>query len=456
MRIILLSGGSGQRLWPLSNDSRSKQFLKMLDDGYGQLESMVQRVWGQLDRVGLSASTVIATGKTQVEILQNQLGLDVPLIVEPQRRDTFPAIALAAAYLYSARECDLDETVAVLPVDPYVEDRFFLHVQGLEKVLNASEAPLALVGVTPTFPSEKYGYIVPRREEGRNPHGYKEVSHFKEKPDMAEARALIDQSALWNCGVFAFKLGYIISLLRQKGWPVQYEALLESYPQLPRISFDYEVVEQMERIVVYPYDGGWKDLGTWNTLTEEMDTSIVGNGMVSRGSENVHIVNELELPVAVLGLSDIVVAVSPDGMLVSDKQASPQVKELPIDFKRRMMYEERRWGWYRILEYMKHPSGREVIVRRICIKAGRSLSYQYHHWRTENWTFVHGEGEAVVDGEKRGVKPGDVMVIPPETKHALKAYSDLEVIEIQTGDQLIVEDVVRIALTWEETLRHLS
>lgn len=189
MKLILLSGGSGKRLWPLSNDSRSKQFLKVLQDETGQCVSMVQRVWRQLDNVNLQKDTIIATSKAQAEILRNQLGADINLVVEPSRRDTFPAIALASSYLYSVMHVDPGETVVILPVDPYVEIGYFHQIKELDVVLQKSKANMTLMGVEPTFPSEKYGYIVPDMtgETG----DYFVVSHFKEKPEEAEARELM-------------------------------------------------------------------------------------------------------------------------------------------------------------------------------------------------------------------------------------------------------------------------
>jgi mannose-1-phosphate guanylyltransferase len=450
MELILLSGGSGKRLWPLSNDSRSKQFLKILDNN-GNLESMVQRVWRQLKKLQLNESTVIATSKSQVDIIYNQLGNQIPLIIEPERRDTFPAIALAASYLYSVKGTDLKEVVGVLPVDPYVDISFFERIKGLEDVLKDSDADLALIGVNPTYPSEKYGYIVPL-EDYKN--DYIQVSHFKEKPLESEAINLINQNALWNCGVFAFKLEYIISLLQVKGLPIDYEELLRQYQDFEKISFDYAVVEKAEKIVVLPYSGSWKDLGTWNTLTEEMGTNQIGKGIISNDSTNTHLVNELDIPITILGIKDAVVAASPDGILVTDKVASPRIKEVLKGFEHRPMYEERRWGWYRVLDYTKFDEGNEVLTKRICVKAGRNLSYQKHYARNEIWTIIKGEGEFALNDEIRVVKPGDVLVIPVESKHGIKANTDLEFIEVQTGSQLIEEDIVRIFMTWEEVKDH--
>lgn len=448
MKLILLSGGSGKRLWPLSNDSRSKQFLKVLKNENDEMQSMVQRVWGQLKSLGLENDAVIATSKSQVDMINSQLGNDVPIIIEPERRDTFPAIALAASYLYSKEHVDLNEVVGVLPVDPYVENSFFERLLDLEKALNASNADLGLMGVTPTYPSEKYGYIVPNVE--KSTQAFIQVSHFKEKPATAEAEELLKQNALWNSGVFAFKLDKIISLLDQKGLPVQYDVLVQQYASLPKISFDYEVVEKTENIVALPYNGSWKDLGTWNTLTEEMGTNIIGKGNMGIECEQNHIINELDIPVFVLGLSNIIVAASPDGILVSEKDASPRVKELVGDWDQRPMYEERRWGWYRVLDHTKYNDGNEVLTKRIGITASKNLSYQYHNNRNEVWTIVKGEGIFVLDDEIRVVRPGDVLEIQPGQKHAIKAVTNLEFIEVQSGSELVEEDIVRIYMQWNE------
>ncbi|MDF9475229.1 sugar phosphate nucleotidyltransferase [Bacillus cereus] len=448
MKLILLSGGSGKRLWPLSNDSRSKQFLKVLKNNNDEMQSMVQRVWGQLINLGIENDAVIATSKSQVDMINSQLGNDVPIIIEPERRDTFPAIALAASYLYSKEHVDLDEVVGVLPVDPYVENGFFERLLDLEKALNSSNADLGLMGITPTYPSEKYGYIVPNVE--KSTQELIQVSHFKEKPATVEAKELLKQNALWNSGVFAFKLDKIISLLDQKGLPVQYDVLVQQYANLPKISFDYEVVEKTENIVALPYNGSWKDLGTWNTLTEEMGTNILGKGNMGVECEQNHIINELDIPISVLGLSNVIVAASPDGILVSERDASPRVKELVGDWDQRPMYEERRWGWYRVLDHTKYDDGDEVLTKRIGITASKNLSYQYHNNRSEVWTIVKGEGIFVLDSEIRVVRHGDVLEIQPGQKHAIKAVTDLEFIEVQSGSELVEEDIVRIHMQWNE------
>lgn len=446
MKMVLLSGGSGKRLWPLSNDSRSKQFLKVLKDADGNQVSMVQRVWGQLEKNNLTEDSVIATGYSQVDMIKAQLGADVQIVTEPERRDTFPAIALASVYLFS-KGTDLEEVIAMLPVDPYVEDRFFERVLDLETALINSEASLALMGVTPTFPSEKYGYIVPKDTDNTNCFT---VDCFKEKPDEATAKRLIGKNALWNCGVFAFKLKYMIDLLVEKGIPVDYETLVQNYHLLPKNSFDYEVVEKAEHIIALSYDGYWKDLGTWNTLTDEMASTVTGKGVMGEGIRNSHIINELDVPIILLGVNNVVIAASPDGILVTEKEASPKVKEYVKGFDERPMYEERRWGWYRVLENTKYPEGNGVLIKRLNITAGKNLSYQLHYKRSEVWTIVKGEGIYVMNNGMSHVRAGDVIHNPLGSKHALKAITDMEIIEVQTGSELVEEDIHRIAMDWAD------
>ena len=193
MNIVLLSGGSGKRLWPLSNDSRSKQFIKIFKTEDGSYESMVQRVYRQIRAVDDGTEVTIATSKSQVSAIHNQLGEDVGISVEPCRRDTFPAIALAAAYLHDVRRVSDEEAIVVCPVDPYVEEDYFEALRRLGERAGISEANLVLMGIEPTYPSAKYGYIIPENKEGVS-----RVSVFKEKPTEDKAREYIEKGALWN------------------------------------------------------------------------------------------------------------------------------------------------------------------------------------------------------------------------------------------------------------------
>ena len=188
MRIILLSGGSGKRLWPLSNEIRSKIFLKLLPTGDGRRESMIQRVCGQLDKAGLLPSTSIVTHKSQMEITQNHVGDQIPILAEPYKRGTFMAVGLAASYFHSKLLVDSDETICVIPVDLFVESEFYHLLCKLPEILAQSGSELALIGTVPNRPFTQYGYIVPQETDGKD---YFNVSKFVEKPSKEIAAHLI-------------------------------------------------------------------------------------------------------------------------------------------------------------------------------------------------------------------------------------------------------------------------
>lgn len=239
MNIILLSGGSGRRLWPLSNDIRSKQFIKLFKDENGEYESMIQRVYRQITTVDPDAKVTIATSKSQASAIHNQLGDKASICVEPCRRDTFPAILLAAAYLHDELGVGDDESVAVCPVDPYVDNSYYEGVEALEKLVQQNTANLTLMGIAPTYPSEKYGYIIPESS-----NEVSTVKEFKEKPDKATAEKYLAQNAVWNAGVFAFKLGYLLEKAHAMVDFEDYRDLYSKYETLTKISFDYAVVEK--------------------------------------------------------------------------------------------------------------------------------------------------------------------------------------------------------------------
>lgn len=452
MKIILLSGGSGKRLWPLSNDSRSKQFLKVLRDEHGVQESMVQRVWRQLEASGLSDDVFVSTSKEQVDMLQNQLGCNVPLIIEPSRRDTFPAISLATITLFQKYKIAENEVLIFLPVDPYVEIEYFEKMKELEEALLASSADIALLGVVPTYPSEKYGYIIPKQPDENQQ--FLLVDFFKEKPEAAEAQNLINKNALWNCGVFAFKASKLLGFLADKGYPLDYEEFLAQYNSMQRISFDYMVVEKSEKNCVLVYNGYWKDLGTWNTLTEEMPTYEIGNGQCIQ-SPSTHLVNELDVPVVVLGIPNAIVAVSSDGILVSDKTLSYKIKEVVSISHRMPMYEERKWGTYRTIDHIL-GNGQETVVRKVFIKKNENLSYHKHTSRMEVITIVDGEGFLILNEELVSIKSGDSYKIAPCEFHSIFAVTDINIIEVQYGNQLNEGDTERLFYKWGDICRYLS
>lgn len=452
MQLVLLSGGSGKRLWPLSNNARSKQFLPLLEKEYGTMESMVQRVVRQARLANLTHEITLATNASQLDIITNQLGDSVSVVTEPERRDTFPAIALAASYLKLAKQCLDDEVVVIMPCDPYTELGYFETIGKMVECVKADVADLVLMGIQPTYPSEKYGYIVPENNssDSCNPCSYKRVSRFTEKPSVAKAEELLKENAYWNGGVFAFRLSYMMNIVRKYITSDSFEDTRARYSEFPKISFDYEVAEKAESVAVVPFSGEWKDLGTWNTLTDELHRPVIGNAVMGTHCENTHVINELQNPIYVDGLKDVVVAACPDGILVCSKQHSEEIKTSVDNLTPRPMYEERRWGTYRVLDDSYYADGRHSLTKSIKLKAGKNISYQIHHHRSEVWTFVEGEGIFVLDGEERSVKAGDTVIIPVEHWHAIKALTELTFIEVQSGNPLIEEDIERTEWDWNK------
>lgn len=436
MNIILLSGGSGKRLWPLSNDIRSKQFIKIFKKEDGTYESMVQRVYRQIKKVDQKGSVTIATAKTQVSAIYNQLGEDVGISIEPCRRDTFPAIALATAYLTDVLHIAKDEVVVVCPVDPYVDEKYFEALKELSEQAEKGEANLVLMGMEPTYPSEKYGYIIPKDNEHIS-----EVATFKEKPDLETAKSYISQGALWNGGVFAYKLEYVLEKAHELIDFTDYKDLYEKYAALKKISFDYAVVEKEKKIQVIRFAGQWKDLGTWNTLTEAMEEHMVGDARMNDTCDNVHVINELNIPILCMGLKDAVISASPEGILVSDKEQSSYIKPYVDAIDQRVMFAEKSWGSFRILDVED-----ESLTIIVTLNPGHKMNYHSHERRDEVWTVISGTGMSVLDGVKKKVQAGDVLTMPAGCKHTLIAETELKVIEVQIGHEITVHDKIKYDL----------
>ncbi|MCD7709923.1 MAG: cupin domain-containing protein [Porphyromonadaceae bacterium] len=448
MRIILLSGGSGKRLWPLSNDARSKQFLRLLKAPDGTPESMLQRIVRQIRESGLDASITIATSAAQKDAITNQLGNHVDVVTEPERRNTFPAIALASTYLSLEHHCTRDEIIVVMPIDPFTEGSYFQTIGRMAQAVEQGAAELLLMGIIPTTPSSTFGYVLPALDEGKT--GIFPVARFVEKPDTQVAEQLIAEGALWNGGVFAFRLGYMADIVKRYIQVGSFAELHSRYLELPKISFDYEVVEKATSVAVIPFTGSWKDIGTWNNLTEEMFDCAMGNVVIGEDAEGTHVVNELDIPIVCLGTKNIVVAASPDGILVSDKSSSPKLKPYALRFNQRPMYEERRWGTYKVMGYNLLPDGYRALTKILCLHAGCNISYQYHNRREEVWTFIDGEGRLALDGQVTKVKRGDVVHIKVGQKHAIHADTLLQIIEVQMGSELVEEDIVRLDWDWSD------
>ena len=430
MNLILLSGGSGKRLWPLSNDVRSKQFIKLFKNEYGTYESMLQRMYKQIKKIDSEANVTIATSKSQVSAIHNQIGENVGISVEPFRRDTFPAIALATAYLHDVKKINKDESVVVCPVDPYVNDDYFEALKQLSELAGNGEANLVLMGIDPTYPSEKYGYIIPETMDVVS-----KVSEFKEKPDQKTAEKYISEGGLWNGGVFAYKLKYVLNKAHELIDFDDYYDLFSKYETLNKISFDYAVVEHEDDISVLRFAGQWKDLGTWNTLCEATEDKVIGKGILSKDCKNVHIINELDVPILAMGLNDVVISASPEGILVSDKHQSSFIKSYVDSFDQQIMFADKSWGSFRVLDVEN-----DSMTIKVTLKPGHSMNYHSHDHRDEVWTVISGKGKTIVDGMEQSISVGDVITMSAGCKHTVIAESELQLIEVQLGKEISISD----------------
>ena len=430
MNVVLLSGGSGKRLWPLSNDVRSKQFIKFFRKENGEYESMVQRMYRGIKEADENAIVTIATSKSQLSEINNQLGDKVSVSIEPDRRDTFPAIALSCAYLHDVLRVPENEAVVICPVDPYVDETYFKALKDLHALASESDSNLCLLGMEPTYPSAKYGYIIPETQDAVS-----KVKMFKEKPDEKTAEEYIAQGALWNGGVFAFRLGYILKIAARLLSYTTYDDLYARYSNLERISFDYAVAEKEDNISVMRFNGVWKDLGTWNTLTESIPEKVMGKGIMNDECENVHIINELNVPILAMGLSDVVITASPEGILVSDKHQSSYIKPYVDQIEGQVMFAEKSWGSFRVLNVEA-----ESMTILVTLNPGHSMNYHSHELRDEVWVVVEGKGTTVVDGMRQNISVGDVVTMQAGCRHTVIADTMLKLIEVQLGKEISVYD----------------
>lgn len=436
MNVVLLSGGSGKRLWPLSNDVRSKQFIKFFKREDGEYESMVQRMFRGLKGADPDVKITIATSKTQLSEIRNQLGADVDVSIEPDRRDTFPAIVLSCMYLHDKMGVKEDEPVVICPVDPYVEDNYFQALKELSNLATKSESNLCLLGMEPTYPSAKYGYIIPedKREVSK-------VLEFKEKPSEELAAKYIERGALWNGGVFAFRMDYMLKKAHELLDFTDYEDLYRKFSTVQKISFDYAVAEKEDKISVLRFVGTWKDLGTWNTLTESVPENVIGKGIMNDNCENVHIINELNIPILTMGLSDVVISASAEGILISDKHESSYIKPYVDDIVGQVMFAEKSWGSFRVLNVED-----ESMTILVTLNPGHSMNYHSHRMRDEVWVVIEGNGTTVVDGMKQDVTVGDVITMQAGCRHTVFAKDTLKIIEVQLGKEISVYDKQKFEL----------
>lgn len=437
MHTILLCGGSGQRLWPLSGHIRSKMFLNLLPAPGGGTESMIGRVCRQLDHAGLGESALFVTHKDQMALTRRHTGNGYPVIGEPHKRGTFTAAALGTLYLYSTGKAKPEDTLCVAPADMFADDGFFQLFHQFPDILTASGAELVLLGTRPTHPSDQYGYIVP----GKGADGaYSPVISFEEKPDISRAEELIREHALWNCGVFAFPLSFMLSHIQQMGLPAELAAFTALYPEFPVRSFDKEVAERSSKAVVLRHEGEWRDLGSWETLTAQLSQPVTGAGGIWGTCQHTHIVNELNIPLHVIGVSGIVAVGGPEGILVAGKGEANAIKEILQNATAEPRYGEAEWGSFTVLDRTLNGS-KLVLTITLSLLPNHDLPEMLCGHSGKSWIILSGQGEAVLNGLPAAAQPGGIFTIARGDRHGIKAFTAMKLIEVRTLEE---EDDERI------------
>lgn len=424
MHIILLSGGSGKRLWPLSNNIRSKQFLKVLPSPNGGRESMLQRIVRQIKESNLNADLTIATSEIQKDIILSQLGSEINIVTEPQRRDTFPAIAIASEYLIKEKKNDDSEVIIVMPCDTFVEESYFDTIKEMVSFVEQDIADIILLGIHPTCPSSKYGYLIP----SSNPHL---LDKFTEKPNFKEAQKLIEKGALWNAGVFGFRTSFIRQKIEKYLKTSDFNTFRKRYSDLPKISFDYEVVEKSKSIGVVRYFGEWHDLGTWNSLSKKTGGYNKGN-VILHDCINTTVFNDLNIPIVSQSTHDLIIAASADGILVSDKEKSENIKEVvdSIEYTN-PRYVETSWGDFKTIDELKNTNNQKVTTKMLSINLGECIYSQCHCTQKIILTIIGGKGLVYIKDKEFKVKCGDTIVVPLNETYSIEAKTKMKIISIE-------------------------
>ncbi|MEM7424576.1 MAG: mannose-1-phosphate guanylyltransferase/mannose-6-phosphate isomerase [Pseudomonadota bacterium] len=460
---IILAGGAGTRLWPVSREESPKQFCRLLDG-----QSLFQATAKRVSDPALFNAPIIVTGAQYAGLAEQQLaeyGLEASAIVcEPMGRDTAPAIAAALA---AARPGPVAENYLVLPSDHAIEDDEALKTAirtGRDLIRHSRH--LVTFGIAPSRPDTGFGYIRAERDELRP--GVHAVSRFIEKPDAARAANLIREAGTsWNAGIFLFNGRDMLDELERHAPELLYmvrKSLANgtmsgskvfpdaaAFAKAPKLSIDYAVMEHTERAAVVPVDPGWSDLGAWSAIWERGESDVVGNvleGDAIAVNSTGSLVRTDGPTVAIAGVDDLVVVANRDAVLVARKDDAQSVKTLVETMKaedrveqKRHAGEDRPWGRFDSIDRGEHHQ-----VKRIRVHPGGRLSLQYHHHRSEHWVVVSGTAQVTVGDNVMALGPCEQVFIPQGEVHRLENLGSepVEIIEVQYGDYLGEDDIVRV------------
>jgi mannose-1-phosphate guanylyltransferase/mannose-6-phosphate isomerase len=467
---VLLAGGAGTRLWPVSRDALPKQFLPLVGERSTYQDTLLRVAAGDL-----FAPPIVITGSDFRFFARRQaeeLGIEATVVIEPMRRDSGPAVAAAAAL---AKSRDPDAVVLALAADHVILDLEEFQATCLAGLAAAQAGRIVTFGITPTAPKTSYGYIRPGKpvDQGRgNTAGATAgpvyaVDAFVEKPDADTAARYVAEGYLWNSGNFLFRADTLLSELAR--YEPEMAAVAEAavagasddlgflrlqeqaFAEAPKKSIDYAVMEKTNRSAVVAGRFRWSDIGSWDAIFDIAERDKTGNaiqGTVVTANTRNCVVHSLDRLTAVIGAEDLVVVSTPDAVLVVPRDRAQDVRELVDQLKaskRREATDHRRvhrpWGFYDSVD-----SGERFQVKRIVVHPGGTLSLQKHHHRAEHWVVVHGTAEVTIGSDVQAVHENESVYIPMGAVHRLAnpGKIPLELIEVQTGSYLGEDDIIRI------------
>jgi mannose-1-phosphate guanylyltransferase/mannose-6-phosphate isomerase len=458
----IIAGGSGTRFWPLSRQETPKQLLNIGTQKLSLIQATVSRISSLMPYERM----FVVTNEDQAELINFQLlsmtgySWDNQFIIEPVARNTAPAIGLAAVYL---KRIDPDAIMVVLPSDHIIKNTNKFHNAVLLGAKASMSGSLVTIGIIPDKPETGYGYI---KRGKKIQNGVYDVKEFKEKPDKFTAIEYINHGGYyWNSGIFIWRADSILNAIEKYmpglfnglvriekaiGTKKEREVMESVFFKLKSESVDYSVLEKADNVVIIPVDMGWNDVGSWNALDQvlpvDSDKNVKKGNFISIDNKR-SILYGSERLVAAIGLDNMIVVDTPDATLICSREKAQEVKKIVEILKKKKAKEYashttvfRPWGSYTILEV-----GERFKIKKIEVKPGAKLSHQMHHHRSEHWIVVAGTARVTNGDRVYDVHPNESTYIPISTKHRLEnpGKIPLQIIEVQNGDYLEEDDIVR-------------